>query len=156
MAFDANISALAARLKSDIMVVHQAINGDVPTAGNDVSTIDVSALVTTATNLVGAINEIAGTAGAAAVINDAATNATEAWSSTKIAAEINAAVTNLIDGAPGALDTLNEIAAAINDDASYAATLTSQLALKANSADVYTQAQLGDPTTDYVAIYDAA
>jgi len=38
---------------------------------------------------------------------------------------------NLIDGAPTALDTLNELAAAINDDASYAATITTALGLKA-------------------------
>ena len=33
-------------------------------------------------------------------------------------------ISNLIDGAPGALDTLNELAAAINDDASIASSLT--------------------------------
>jgi len=38
---------------------------------------------------------------------------------------------NLIDGAPDLLNTLNELAAAINDDASYAATLTTALGLKA-------------------------
>jgi hypothetical protein len=38
---------------------------------------------------------------------------------------------NLIDGAPSALDTLNELAAAINDDASYAATITTALGNKA-------------------------
>jgi len=39
-------------------------------------------------------------------------------------------ITALIDGAPAALDTLNELAAAVNDDASYAATITSSLAGK--------------------------
>ena len=34
------------------------------------------------------------------------------------------AITNLVDGAPAALDTLNELAAALNDDSSAAATLT--------------------------------
>ena len=38
---------------------------------------------------------------------------------------------NLIDGAPAALDTLNELAAAINDDSSYAATITTSLGTKA-------------------------
>ena len=38
---------------------------------------------------------------------------------------------NLIDGAPAALDTLNELAAALNDDSSYATTITNALALKA-------------------------
>ena len=34
------------------------------------------------------------------------------------------AITNLVDGAPAALDTLNELAAALNDDSSAASTLT--------------------------------
>jgi hypothetical protein len=41
---------------------------------------------------------------------------------------------NLIDGAPGALDTLNELAAAINDDASYAAGITTALGTKISNA----------------------
>ena len=44
---------------------------------------------------------------------------------------ITTAITNLIDGSPVALDTLNELAAAINDDASYAATITTALGFKA-------------------------
>lgn len=36
----------------------------------------------------------------------------------------------------GALDTLNELAAAIGDDADFAGTITAALALKANSADL--------------------
>jgi hypothetical protein len=53
--------------------------------------------------------------------------------STKIAttAYTDAAITAVIGGAPGTLDTLNELAAAINDDASYASTLTTALATKA-------------------------
>jgi hypothetical protein len=39
-------------------------------------------------------------------------------------------LTDLIGGAPGTLDTLNELAAAINDDASYASTLTTALGTK--------------------------
>ncbi|MBY2911344.1 hypothetical protein [Rhizobium leguminosarum] len=42
----------------------------------------------------------------------------------------------LIDGAPAALDTLNEIAAALNDDQNAFATLMAAIALKANAADV--------------------
>ena len=48
---------------------------------------------------------------------------------------------NLIDGAPALLDTLNELAAAINDDASYAATITTALGLKAATADIAELAQ---------------
>ena len=41
---------------------------------------------------------------------------------------ISTAVDNLIAGAPGALDTLDEIAAALGDDANYAATITNTVA----------------------------
>ena len=47
----------------------------------------------------------------------------------------DAAVAAIVDSAPGALNTLNELAAAINDDASYAATITTALGLKAPLAD---------------------
>ena len=41
---------------------------------------------------------------------------------------VTTAVANLVDSAPGALDTLNELAAAIGDDANYAATVTTAIA----------------------------
>ena len=44
---------------------------------------------------------------------------------------VQAKVDAIVDSAPGALDTLNELAAAINDDASFASTVTSNLATKA-------------------------
>ena len=40
---------------------------------------------------------------------------------------VTTAVANLIDSAPGTLDTLNELAAAINDNASFAATIATSL-----------------------------
>ena len=45
-------------------------------------------------------------------------------------AYVQTELTDLIGGAPGTLDTLNELAAAINDDDDYASTLTSALATK--------------------------
>jgi hypothetical protein len=56
---------------------------------------------------------------------------------------VNAAIASLIDGAPAALDTLNELAAALGDNASFAATVTSSLGLKANAADLGAAAALG-------------
>jgi hypothetical protein len=47
-------------------------------------------------------------------------------------AHVKTAIDNLIGGAPAALDTLNELAAALADDASYATTVTNALATKAN------------------------
>ena len=47
---------------------------------------------------------------------------------------IDAALSALVDGAPDALDTLNKLAAALGDDASFASSLTQTLAAKADSA----------------------
>ena len=44
---------------------------------------------------------------------------------------IGTAVDNLVDGAPALLNTLNELAAAINDDANYTTTITTALGTKA-------------------------
>ena len=43
---------------------------------------------------------------------------------------VNTQVTNLIDSAPGTLDTLNELAAALNDDASFHTTVTNLINAK--------------------------
>ena len=45
------------------------------------------------------------------------------------------AVSAVIDAAPGTLDTLNELAAALGDDANFATTMTDSLAAKYDSAD---------------------
>jgi len=42
----------------------------------------------------------------------------------------DSAINNLVDGAPGLLNTLNEIAAAINDDANYFTTITNSINTK--------------------------
>ncbi|PQV56420.1 hypothetical protein LX70_02686 [Defluviimonas denitrificans] len=56
---------------------------------------------------------------------------------------VAAAIANLIASAPGALDTLNELAAALGDDPNFAATVTNALALKAPLAS---PALTGNPT----------
>jgi len=54
-----------------------------------------------------------------------------------------AALDNIIDSAPGTLDTLNELAAAINDDANVYTTLTNSIALKADTSSLATVATSG-------------
>lgn len=51
---------------------------------------------------------------------------------TYVDTEIDAAVSALVDAAPGTLDTLNELAAALGDDANFATTVTNSLATKAS------------------------
>ncbi|CEK08847.1 Phage tail fiber protein [Escherichia coli O26:H11] len=62
-----------------------------------------------------------------------APTAAQGTNSTQIAntAFVKAAITALINGAPGTLDTLKEIAAAINNDQNFSTTINNALALKA-------------------------
>ena len=61
-----------------------------------------------------------------------ATTQSASDSTTKVAttAYVTTAISNLVDSAPAALDTLNEIAAALGDDANYASTTTAAIAAK--------------------------
>lgn len=77
-------------------------------------------------------------------------------------------------GVPAALDTLDELAAALSDDANFAATMTASLAARVRvdtaaqgltttektnartNIDVYSKGELGDPETDLAALYVAA
>ena len=79
-----------------------------------------------------ASNLASGTVAAARL--STATTQTAGNNTTKIAttAFVSTAISNLINGAPAALDTLNELAAAMADDAAFSTTVTNNLALKLN------------------------
>ena len=47
-------------------------------------------------------------------------------------AYVRTAISNMLDSSPAALDTLNELAAAINDDANFATTINNSIATKVN------------------------
>ena len=53
----------------------------------------------------------------------------------QIGATRSSVISELVDGAPGVLDTLNELAAALGDDANYATTITNALATKQTEID---------------------
>jgi hypothetical protein len=61
-------------------------------------------------------------------------NTTDAANTAYVDAAISTAVTNVIASAPALLDTLDELAAALGDDANFATTVTTNLAAKANIA----------------------
>ena len=64
--------------------------------------------------------------------NPTTTTQTSSDNTTKVAttAYVTTAIANLIDSAPGTLNTLNEIAAALNDDAAFNTTVTNAIAAK--------------------------
>ena len=63
---------------------------------------------------------------------------------------VDNSISGLVDNAPDALNTLNELSAALNDDSNFASTVTTALGAKANSADLATVATSGsyDDLTD--------
>ena len=101
-----------------------------------VAAVDVSSqlanYVTTAT----ASSTYAPLASPALTGTPTAPTASAGTNSTQIAttAFVAAAVANLINGAPGALDTLQELAAALGSDASFSTTVTNSLAGKLTAA----------------------
>lgn len=72
---------------------------------------------------------------------------------TQIQSMIDSEVNAVIDAAPGALDTLNELAAALGDDANFSTTITNQIAALPDSAQVATiVTSYGYATEGYVDI----
>lgn len=55
---------------------------------------------------------------------------------TSVSEQIDAAIANMVDSAPEALDTLNELAAALGDDPNFATTIATQIGSKANAEDL--------------------
>ena len=75
----------------------------------------------------------------------AAPTASAGTNTTQIAttAFVSTAVANLVDSAPATLDTLNELAAALGDDANFSTTVTNSLATKLANVVEDTTPQLG-------------
>ena len=99
--------------------------------GNVDNTSDVNKPVSTATQT--ALDLKAPLASPALTGTPTAPTATAGTDTTQVAttAFVGAAVASLVDGAPALLNTLNELAFAIADDAGFAATITTSVGLKA-------------------------
>jgi hypothetical protein len=183
MSLATRLSDLAYAIGTDMKTLRVFITGS--------STGDLNGLTTTdKTSLVAAINEVDGSV---PVIPDAsdtvkgivelATTAEMATGTDTVRAATPAGVRAerialkaeiLGAGVPAALDTLDELAAALADDANFAGTLTTGLANRVRvdtaaqgltnteksnartNIDVYSTTQLGDPDTDLVAVYVTA
>ena len=169
-------------LEQRLILLAQAIGADIKAGALERG--NLSLLTTTAkANLVAAINELKttvdslGSGGAA--INDGAGDGdtTVTWSADKIFDTIEAAKVavkdELTDGAAAALDTLAELAAALNNDPGFAATIAAEIAnrVRYDAAQTLTapqQAQartnigalstveIGDPDHNFVGDYNTA
>lgn len=137
MSFETRVAALAT-----------AIGADIKTLTQNQGTL--SSLSTTAkSNLVAAINEIftlasnAQAAAGAQILDTAGDGVTDkTWSANKIYDELTAAIaalrTELTNGAAAALDTFAELAAALNNDPSFATNVATSLANRVRFDSVQT------------------
>lgn len=160
-------------LESRIIAFAQAVGADIKALR--LADGDLTSLSTTAkSSLVAAINELYGMVGSGgATINDAAGNGDTlvTWSADKIHDTIEAAKAavknDLTAGAAAALDTLAELAAALNNDPSFSATVAAEIAsrVRYDAAQALTTPQkaqacanlgIGDPDYDFAADYAAA
>ncbi len=158
------IGDLATRIATECKALRTLVNGN---AAN------LNALTTTAKgNLVAAINELQAEILAivpGAAINDASNaSAAETYSINKIRDYCDSAIAALTTGAPGALNTLDELAAALGDDQNFAASMTTALANRVRTdvnnqgltaqqrlnartnIDAYGSVEIGDPDTNFV------
>ena len=154
-----NISDLATAIGTDVKDIYtkQGVLGALNT--------------TNQSNLVAAINEVYAIAAAATGIDDGVTVLDHTWSSSKIYDQLEAYKTAAINavtaGAGAALDTLNELAAALGNDANFATTTATALGkrVRVDAAQSFTTGEklqgcnnlgIGDPETLYLSIYQAA
>ena len=78
----------------------------------------------------------------------AAPTASGGTNTTQIAttAFVRGEISSLVDSAPGTLDTLNELAAALGDDPNFATTVTNSIATKADSSHTHAAADINSGT----------
>jgi len=162
MSRDIKLTELATRAGAEAKAIRTLLNGN----ANDLSglnTTDKTSLVAAANEIKAALDALAN----AGLIDDTVTATDTVWSSDKVVDYVLAEINGLKDGAPGVMDTLNEIAAALGDDENFAASVNAALSnrVRFDAAQTLSTAQkltastnigMGDPEADFVAAFDAA
>jgi hypothetical protein len=114
---------------------------DAVTTANDYTDGEISTLSTAANDYVDLL------------VGDATVDGT---AGNTVTDRIATAVSDLVDGAPDLLDTLNELAAAIADDENFATTIASDIATGVTTAKAYTDTRETAITTAYQSYADTA
>ncbi len=161
MSFQTQIQSLVIRLSEEFKVVHAKI-GNLGT----LSTSDRSSLTA-------AINELKSAIAAGSSIDDSQVSTASSWSSSKIVERLDTLKSEILGGADAAYDTLLEIQEALTGnagaveglltavnvrvryDAAQTLTVVEQTQARANIGAARSE-DLGDVTTDFVAIFNAA
>lgn len=131
------------RVKNGLIVAGNAtITGSI--SANSMS-VNGTTLANVATS--GAYSDLSGTptipSATSDLTNDSGFITTSALTSYATQTYVNTSVANLVDSAPETLNTLNELSAALGDDPNFATTISNQIGLKANTADLATVATTG-------------
>lgn len=150
MSLSSQISLFATRLGTDM----KSVIANVGTL-TDLST-------TAQTSLVAAINEVKTTVDSmstslGATIDDSATNTSQTWSSSQINTAITDAINALVNGAPEAMDTLKELADAIEENGDAISALETIAAghVRFNEAQSLTDEQKAQARTNIDAVSQA-
>jgi len=166
------LDALATDIATDVGLVTRLVTGS--SLGTDLSGLNTTqkgSLVAALNELLQRVNDAAASGGA--VIDDSTARTSTVYSSSKVVDVVTTAIAQVTAGAPGALDTLDELAAALGDDPNFAASITTALAnrLRLDDTQTLTEAQraqgranlgavasadVGDTTSSLVAVYRAA
>ncbi|UHG93425.1 hypothetical protein [Spirosoma oryzicola] len=159
-------------LAQRVTLFAQAIAVDIKSLYGKVG--NLANLTTTAKgDLVSALNEVKASVGVAgAQIDDTAASSTKVYSSSKTESFVNAKVAALVNAAPTTLDTLKELSDALGGDANFATTTTTALGKRVGvdaqtfttaqqtqaraNISAYGSAEIGDPDTDLVTVYNTA
>jgi hypothetical protein len=137
---EANISATITSLSANLSNVETSLSTTIISAQAE--------LQTNLTALTSSLAKVAFTGSYTDLVNVPTTvstfiNDAEYANITYVNTAINNAITNLVDGAPNLLNTLNELASAIGNDPAFLTDLTANLSLKSNIADLSTVATSG-------------
>lgn len=131
MSLETRLVALATSIGTDIKALRSA-DGNLATL-----------TTTNKTSLVAALNELKSTLTSldlTSVINDGVTAADSTYSSNKIENLVSTSLAALVDSAPTTLDTLNELAAALQDNPNFATDIATALGnrVRVDSAQTFT------------------
>jgi hypothetical protein len=153
----ANLNVTAGKLATDSVETAKIVDGAVTSAKiandtivnadiNSAAAIAQSKIANLTTDLDAKLPKAGGTMSGAIEMGTnkitglgAPTNANDAATKTYV----DGVITNLVDGAPDLLNTLNELAAAINDDANYSTTLTTALGNKQDKVSGVSDTEIG-------------
>lgn len=174
MSLEQQLVNVVTRMATESKALRTLINGNAANL-NALTTTEKGNLVAALNDLQSQLNVVVANAGA--TISDSSTATSSTWSSSKINTQINAAVSNLVNGSPAALDTLKELSDALGGNASFATDITTALGNRVRTdvntqnltetqkgnartnLDVYSKTEvdtkLGDTERDLVAVYTA-